>query len=380
MRRQARVMSNATIRVSSTADLIATLPLQLGYEPEDSLVLVLLGPPEQQPDSTVMSAGILAKVRIDLPHDVGSYEQVIGEVTRFLRQQRPAMAYLFSYEGEDDSGEVLRCVARLCAMADVEVCVVARIRDGRWQSLSEEGGVASEWEEIRALDRVPCAADFVFAGCHVGLSREELNTAIRCGAERSKAAVQAEVDECLDRLLAAVPDGEGEDVDRVADQVRARMLERAARAWRRILDDTPGGPAVSDLAPAVLAQALVMLSYREFRDALIMWIAPGVMGPGLLPREVADVMVRNLPVARLDHLAHLDRLVALSSLVPDEVAPAALTVTAQSAWALGNGTIANIAVDRALELDPAYYLAQLTDSMLRHGVRPPRGPFAAGCV
>lgn len=368
-------MSNATIRVSGTADLIATLPLQMGYQPEDSLVLVLLGRPERQPGSNVVSGEVLAKVRMDLPRDAGGYEQVLAETTRLLRQQRPAMAYLFSYEGESDSSEVLRAVARLCELEDVDVCVAARIREGCWQPLGRDGS-AGEWEDIRDLDRVPCAADFVFAGCHIGLSREALIRAIHHGAEHGKAAVRDEVEDYLDRLVAATPDDAEEWDGRLSERLRARVLERAARAWRRILDNTPGGPDVTDLSPAVIAQALVMLSCREFRDALIMWIAPGVMGPGLLPREVADVMVRNLPVARLEHLGHLDRLVALTTLVPDEYAPAALTVTAQSAWALGNGTIANIAVDRALELEPGYYLAQLTDSILRHGVRPPRGPFA----
>lgn len=368
-------MANSTIRVSGTADLIATLPLQLGYQPEDSLVLVLLGPLERDPGSRVSSGEVLAKARMDLPHEAGGYEQVLGEVTRLLRQQRPAMAYLFSYEGEDDSREVLRAVARVCRLEDVEVCVAARIREGSWQSLNSDGG-GGEWEEIRELDRVPCAADFVFAGCQVGPSRETLIRAMHQGAEQGKAAVLEEVQDYLDRLLVATPEGSGEGGGQLPERVRTRMLERAARAWRRILDATPGGPEVADLAPAVVAQALVMLSYREFRDALIMWIAPGVMGPGLLPREVADVMVRTLPAARVAHQTHLDRLVALATLAPDEFAPAALTVTAQSAWALGNGTIANIAVDRALELDPTYYLAQLTESILRHAVRPPRGPFA----
>jgi hypothetical protein len=73
--------------------------------------------------------------------------------------------------------------------------------------------------------------------------------------------------------------------------------------------------------------------------------------------------------------AALDRLVQVCALVPDEWAAPVLTVAAQTAWASHEGTLANIAIDRALEADPHYYLARLTEQLLRHGVRPPPGPF-----
>ena len=169
---------------------------------------------------------------------------------------------------------------------------------------------------------------------------------------------------------------EGEEVQDLV-RLQARFLERGALAWRRILDTTVGGPEVADLPPAVLAQGLVLLWHREFRDGVITWSVPGVLGPGMLPREVSDPLVRHLELARLGNRRLLDRLVSLCSLVPDELAAPLLTVTAQTAWALNSGTVANLAIERALELEPDYYLAGLTDMLLQNAVPPPRGPFVS---
>jgi hypothetical protein len=39
-------------------------------------------------------------------------------------------------------------------------------------------------------------------------------------------------------------------------------------------------------------------------------------------------------------------------------------------WAAGNGGSANVAVERALRLDPDYRMARLVDQLLRSGVPP----------
>lgn len=365
-------MSTSPIRVRGVEELIATVPLHLMYQPEDSLVLALLGPPESQPDSTRPAGNLLLMARIDLPHDLGSFEAVLMQVARILHHHQPAVLEILAYEDDADATKVLRAVTRECLESDVGVDHVIRVRNGRWQELRPDG-TASVWCVVPSVDRVPCAADLVLAGAHIGPSRAELAERIHGGQTERKLQLLAEMEDYLDRFLQAVPPKISTPE---ASRLRARFIERGALAWRRILDTTPGGPEVADLPPAVLAHAMVMLWHREFRDGVITWVAPGAMGPGLLPREICEALVRHLELARTGNRRLLDRLIALCALVPDEFAPPVLTVTGQGAWALNSGTVANLAVERALELDPDYYLAQLTDLLLHNAVPPPPGPFA----
>jgi hypothetical protein len=49
-----------------------------------------------------------------------------------------------------------------------------------------------------------------------------------------------------------------------------------------------------------------------------------------------------------------------------------LTLYALQCWHAGNGALANLAIDRALQLDPGYRMALLVDGVLRAGIRPQR--------
>ncbi|WP_109474337.1 DUF4192 domain-containing protein [Ornithinimicrobium cavernae] len=389
-------MTTSQIRVRGIAELIATLPMQLGYRPEDSLVLVLLDPPEQAPTAARPSGAIRVMCRFDLPHDAGGYEEALRALTTVLRRQASGVAELVAFEDEEgtDATEVLRAVARLCALEGVGVDRVARVRGDQWLEVGPED-LPAVWRVLPSVDRVPAAADLVLAGAAVGPGRAELSRRIREGDAVRQAEVLAEVQDYVARFERAVaPGGEaagepeeggppGGDPLAVLRaeahclRIHARFVERGARAWRRILDATPEGPSVADLPSAVLAQGLTVLWNREFRDGLIAWLAPGNLGPGLLPGEITDALVRHLPISRVGGPAPVDRLVDLCALVPDEIAAPLLTVTAQVAWALNKGTLANLAIERALQVEPDYYLARLTDQLLQHVVRPPAGPFAA---
>ena len=64
-----------------------------------------------------------------------------------------------------------------------------------------------------------------------------------------------------------------------------------------------------------------------------------------------------------------DRLIALCASIPDSEASPALTVLAYYAWVNGKGTIASLALDRALAAQPDYALARLLDRMVSMGIR-----------
>jgi hypothetical protein len=76
-------------------------------------------------------------------------------------------------------------------------------------------------------------------------------------------------------------------------------------------------------------------------------------------------IIHDHPEAREDLRAHLIREVARAQ--QEFVAPLA-TVFAGISWLDGHHEVTRLAVDRALEVDPAYSLAQLLDIALRHNV------------
>lgn len=373
-------MKTPPVRLRNTQELIASLPHQLGYRPVDSLVLILFGPLESVPDTTKVSGTIQMMGRIDLPTNAVDYGELLDCVDALLRRQQPDAVEIFAFEdSRPDVTEVLLGAGRIARGLGVTVLHRVRVRGSRTLIVADEsecreaGHLVDEtcldcaqegvWRELPPADQVPAVADLVLLGHSPGPSRAQLEQRIHDAGLSQQLALGEE----LDRMSAEFDEPEGAPAD--------SWLSRAAQSWRRILDTSPRAPAVADLGPGLLAQGVLLLENREFRDGLITWLAPGQLGPGMLPDFVLQPLMKHLPIARLDNLAQLDRLVALCGLVPDEWAAPVLTVTAQVAWALNRGTVANIAIVRAREVDPDYYLADLTDRLLQHGVRPPRGPF-----
>lgn len=368
-------MTTTDIRVRGMAELIATVPLQMGYRPERSLVLVLLGDLDGGPATAPTAGRLKLMCRLDLPEEAGELEEMLEAIHRIVWQQRPAVVEVIAYEDDQDTTAVLEAAGSVCASHGARVDQLARVRGHRWLALRAGRQARGVWRDLPPVDRVPAAADLVWQGACEGMRREELAAAVRGADAARQATLAAEVDAYLARLFSAASTPHAWDFAQ-APLRATRFLERAAAAWRRLLDTTPEGPDVADLPPAVVAQALVLLWDRGFRDALIAWIAPGQLGPGLLPADVLEAFVRHLPMSRWHDRTRLDRLVELCGLVGDDCAAPVLTVTGQVAWALNHGTLANIAIARALEADPDYQLARLTDELLQRAVPPPPGPFA----
>lgn len=377
-------MTTPKIRFTSLADLVVSLPHQLGYRPEDSLVLILLGS-DGAGSVTPSARQINLKCRVDLPPDDRSRDAVVQMLVDVVRREQPDGVFLCAFETDQDSTETLAAVSRMCTSQGVGIGGVARVRGDRWLEVGHD----EVWRTLPAAADVPAVADLVYRGMQPGPSRAELTARVWGRFDTGQAVLLAELDDYADRFLETLhrtrgPGKEGSGAGAgSASEVAAgslvaelRFVERGARAWQRMLDTTAAAPTVRDLPPAVVAQGLAMLWDRDFRDALISWLAPGQLGPGMLPAEVWAAFVRHLPLSRLCDSRRLDRLVDVCGLVPDEVAAPVLSVTAQCAWILNNGTVANIAVERALQFQPDYTLAQLVDQLLRHGVRPPGGPFA----
>ena len=371
-------MTTSEIRIQGMDQLVTTVPHQLGYEPEDSLVMVLLDEPRERPGAA-SSAAVQLVCRLDLPHDPASGVAALTIVRQTVRRERPAYVSAIAYEDGPDATGFLSAVSDVCESEGAEVAAAVRVRRGQMIDATVGGRCEAVWRDVPACETVAATAEFVARGRQPGLRRSALEAHVRGEESACRDALADELDDYADRLIEALTresTNEGDEGDDISDRARRRFVERGAMAWRRMLDHTRGGPQVRDLPMALVAQGLAMLWDRGFRDALIAWVAPGQLGPGMLPGDVVAAFVRHLPLSRMGDLRRLDRLVEVCSLVPDDAAAPVLTVTAQSAWTMNSGTLANLAIDRALECEPDYYLARLTEQLLVHGVRPPRGPFA----
>ena len=94
---------------------------------------------------------------------------------------------------------------------------------------------------------------------------------------------------------------------------------------------------------------------------------------GQLCIALCDIRTRDGLLRRLHDAAELrgqvrDHLLREIGRAHQEWIPPLATVFGGVAWLDGDGDITRVAIDRALEIDPAYSLARLLDIALRHNV------------
>lgn len=363
----------ARTSVRSPAELITLLPYQLGYRPRSSLVMVTM---HEQPGGRTTVGPVM---RVDLPELDGDDEladQALAELgeqlLRVLQSHGLGTVLLVAFEDEaagEDATAVLAFLAALCLDSGAaQLAAVARVRGERWCRLDADGQPSlavldPPWQLLPEAADVPAVADFVLLGRSPVDDRETLCRPLDAeGPVLTHAAV---------RKALAGP-GAGEAGELLQDEEEVPGRDRANRwgaIWAHVIREGPG-----DLGAGELALLVRSLRSLPFRDALLWWLTPGSAtrqgmhqpDPGL-----ARVLRAMLPEERPCLEALLERLHALAVRVPREHRGPVLTVLGVVAWWHGEGTVANIAVERALRQDPRYGLALLLDVALQRAVPPP---------
>jgi hypothetical protein len=123
-----------------------------------------------------------------------------------------------------------------------------------------------------------------------------------------------------------------------------RLTGDGRRAVREAISAYRGGRRISD--PDQLAWLMIVLASLPVRD---------------------DAWARMVPEHREAHLALWGDIVRHAA---GEWAAAPASLLAFTAWQAGDGTLANIALDRALAADPGYSMALLLRDILDAGVPP----------
>jgi hypothetical protein len=316
------------VRASGPADLLALVPSLLGFHPEDSVVLLTVGPATQP-----------FHARVDLPADADALGPLAAHLTEVAVRGTVSRVAVVLYTRD---GVLARTVA--CALgaelggAGVDLVCAVRADGSHWWPLDGAGG-----SDLGApgtsydVSSHPLMAQAVVDGTVVLGSRRELADTLVGNDPGETEEVSTRAEAVLSRLAAAAaprgPDG-------ARDRLRAEA-PWVARRVRRFLED--GERLKTGDVARLVAVTTVSVEVRD--------VAWAEMSQANAARHVdlwRDV-VRRAPL-------HL------------RAAPAALLGFA--AWLSGNGALAWCAVECAQEAEPGYTLAGLLSEALAGAVPP----------
>jgi hypothetical protein len=321
------------VRVGSADGILAVVPHLLGFHPSDSLVMLGIGGPH---------ARIRLAFRYDLPDppDEELATDIAAHATTVLTRQNLTMAIAVGYGSGEAVTPVVEVVAHALLKAGVNVQDVLRVHGGRyWSYLCSDPDCCPPDGVPYELAGHPASAALAAAGLTVRADRAELASTIAPVADAAGPMREA-VERARERAGALIHGGAAAPGDDpflpIADAGR-RSIKQAITRYRR-------GGALTD-------------------DDEIAWL--GV--------TLADLRVRDDAWARMDpqfHDAHLRLWIDLVRRLPaDCVAPPA-ALLAFTAWQAGDGALASVAIERALEADPDYSMALLVADALHAGLPP----------
>ncbi len=358
----------AVISARSAGELAVLIPHVLGYHPDESLVLVGL-----------RAGRVVVAARVDLPPD-----DVLADPRRrgvVHAELRSAVASLVddcdeglvlgfeSHPGQSATLERLTC--SLAAEAGLRLAFAVRVCRGRWGSwvgAEQIGGGA-----VPALHEVPGVADFIYRGSAPMRSRAAIGEFL-LGQDGDVGPVR----QALARLRRRPPwvrrrcHGSAIVADGDVPQAPDGRLEDACAAWRGVLHGPVGAQAAADALYALEGDLAL-------RDEIYGWLAPDLaVDPQAVPQRLRGRVAAALGQRRdYGHGALADALMALTRRCPTPDRAPVLVALALCAWTDGDGTLARVALDHALTLEPEHRLAKLLrlalESHLRPGRRRPQG-------
>ena len=282
--------------------------------------------------------------RYDLPDppDAAAAADIAAHAVSVLARQRITAAIVAGYGPGRLVTPVTDALRAAAAQARVTLREVLRAEDGRY------------WSYL-CIDPDCCPAD--------GVPYDDLSHP--AATALSAAGLTARPDrESLARTLAPVTGAAAESMRgataRALDRVSSLIV--AQRAGGR------GGDILQPVISAGLSAVQEMITrYRDggqlASDDEAAWLSVAL----------ADLRVRDDAWARMEpeHQAAHQRLwTDLARRACPEYRPAPAALLAFTAWQAGHGTLANIAVERALDADPAYSMALLIADAVESGLPP----------
>ncbi|GAA3742035.1 hypothetical protein GCM10022225_26990 [Plantactinospora mayteni] len=317
-----KAFPNTKLAVRSPADLVAAVPYLVGHHPDDgSLVVVVVG-----------SGRIVFVARVDLPDPdapASEVRELAACLTPIVAQQQPITAIV----GYGDAGRVdpaLRTVAQACTAAGMLVRDLLRVTAGRWFSLTCD-------------DPACCPPQ--------GTPFDPTTSLI--AVQATAAGIVALPDRAAIAARFAPVEGDARERMRHATDAAVNRLETLVEA---------GDDAVHEAGAAAVRDALRKHDGGEYlSDDEMAWLT-------LL---LADTSVRDLAMELSQrHDRHVTFWAEVTRRAEPPLVPAPATLLAVTAWRCGDGGLAAMAAERALQADPTYSLADLLLSAVRAGLPP----------
>lgn len=302
--------SRTTLTARSPEDVLALVPVVLGFEPTESLVMLTFGsdPPFH--------------ARTDLPDDPADVPVMVESLLDPARRHRVPRVFLVVYSERGRSADgALQATARAFRRAGIAVIDGLRTDGRRWYPVPRRSGVPAHGVPYD-LSAHPFAAQAVYDGRVVHGSRAQLAATLEPDPDRVAGVVAA-----LAALTADAPAALEEG--RWARDLVVRHVEQ-----HTIPDD------------AEVARLL-----RGMLDVRV--------------RDAAWSPLRR-PVAR-EHVTFWTDVVRRT---PDPLVPTPAALLAFAAWQAGHGALAWCAVDRCVDASPDYSLAGLVTRILEEAVPP----------
>lgn len=321
-----------TARLTTPAQMVASLPLWLGYVPTRSLVISCLYEPRGRVGLTL---------RFDLPPAVHE-EALVREAVRRVAHQQPTRVLMALYTDEPDGPGRAREGMVVQLREELEDCLpgllvaeAVLVRDGRF------------WSYLCSDPRC-CPAE----GTPVETGSHDAPVKLLEAEQVLRGQVVLPDREALARTLDPPQLLAAEQARQACEQSQRRHRAHRARGaatwrdrwlgcWRAQAADLVGGAGWVELVEA--ADLATSLEDVLLRDALVSEHEPEALLP--LLREV----MRQVP-------APFDAPVC--------------TLFAWLSYCEGGGAVVTIALERALRTDPSYSLALLLDEVVRGQVPP----------
>ncbi|MEV4705332.1 DUF4192 domain-containing protein [Actinoplanes sp. NPDC049316] len=325
-----------TLKVRTPAELITAVPYLIGFHPSDSLVVAV-----------VKGSRLAFAARIDLPEagvpDTEARAPVLHLAT-VVAEQEPEGVTIIGYGDRDRVTPSVQHLSRTLAGAGVKILDEFRVADGRYWSYlcTEPACCPEEGKPCDPPDSV-LAVEATFAGAVALASRRVLEDRLAAATGDERQAMDEADRRALSRFrelsgpaAAKREPSSSPTAKRDLELVRAgraaiRHAERTARAGERLTDDEI----------AWLGHLMTSVQVRDYA-----WIRSGTAD--------WEISLWSDVVRRVDPLR----------------VPAPASLLAFIAWRAGMGALATIAVERALDADGAYSMAQTMIATLHAAVPP----------
>ncbi|REE95530.1 DUF4192 domain-containing protein [Thermomonospora umbrina] len=319
-----------TLTIRSPQDAIAAAPYIFGFHPAQSLVVLGFGGPSN-----------LCAMRLDLPRpgSAAGRRDTTERLSALLTRNGCRQALLLGYGSPEQVTPLIDGARRVLAALGITVKDALRVHEGRWWSyLCTDPACCSPEGVPYDISSTVVAAEATLAGHVVYADRSELKDSI------------------------APLDG----------PARRSMQEATRRAQARLLSWAATDPAPAEIQSHMLQEAVPLITDLTTRashgadpptDDEIAWLS--LLLTNLRIRDEAWVRIDpDDPKPSVAFWRDVLRRVE----APYTPAPACLL--AYAAYAAGDGSLANLALDRAAEADPTYTLTLLLREVLHAGIPP----------